>query len=139
TGAFLFQLRTRFPDRYQLHGIDVSAPAIDHARTLGLEVQCAEFVKASFGSHRFDAITFWAVMEHLVDPRAYLHRAAELLRPGGWCFVLVPNLRSLAVRLLGARYRYFMEEHINWFDASTLRKFFDLEPALVVRHLTSTH
>src|SRR5262249_54979488 len=62
-----------------------------------------------------------------------------LLRPGGWCFLLVPNLQSLAVRLLGKRYRYFMPEHLNYFTDDTLRRLLDRERTLSLRHLGSTH
>jgi hypothetical protein len=34
--------------------------------------------------------------------------------------VLVPNLHSLAVRLLGAKYRYVYPQHLNYFSATTL-------------------
>ena len=37
--------------------------------------------------------------------------------------MLVPNLRSLAVRVLGAKYRYVYPQHLNYFTARTLRKF----------------
>lgn len=68
----------------------------------------------------FDAITLWAVVEHIAEPRDFLEKAHALLKPGGVCFVLVPNFRSLAVRLLGARYRYVYEQHLNYFTAQTL-------------------
>ncbi len=69
---------------------------------------------------QFDAVTFWAVAEHLAEPKRFLEKAHVLLKPGGLCFVLVPNLRSLAVRLLGAKYRYVYAQHLNYFSASTL-------------------
>ncbi len=78
-------------------------------------------------------------MEHLIAPKRFLHRAAMLLRPGGCCFVLVPNLRSLAVILLGANYRYLMPDHVNYFSASTLRKLAATEPSLGLVALHSTH
>jgi hypothetical protein len=34
--------------------------------------------------------------------------------------VLVPNLKSIAVRLLGAKYRYIYAQHLNYFSAATL-------------------
>jgi len=49
-----------------------------------------------------------------------LEKAHTLLKPGGLCFILVPNFKSLAVRLLGARYRYVYEQHLNYFTAQTL-------------------
>ena len=84
-------------------------------------------------------ITFWAVMEHLVEPRAFLHISAKLLRPGGHCFILVPNLQSLAMRLLGSKYRYILPEHLNYFEKATLHTFVHKEPAFEMVDSGSTH
>jgi SAM-dependent methyltransferase len=86
---------------------------------------------------KFDAITFWAVMEHLAVPRLFLRQAAAMLKPGGYCFILTPNMQSLAVQLLGAKYRYIFPEHLNYFTPVTLRKFAEQE--FTVAGTASTH
>jgi len=70
----------------------------------------------------FDAIAFWATLEHLAEPKRFLEKAHSILKPGGLCFVLVPNVRSLVVRLLGAKYRYVYAQHLNYFSADTLTR-----------------
>jgi SAM-dependent methyltransferase len=92
-----------------------------------------------FGGGQFDALTMWAVVEHLVEPAKFLAKAAALLRPGGHCFMLVPNLKSLAMRLLGPRYRYVMAEHVNYFSSATLRRLVARIPELEIVALRSTH
>lgn len=121
TGGFLFNLNQRFPGGYQMLGSDVSGPALEYAASRGIPVLRGKFLDASFGP--FDAITFWAVLEHLFSPRSFLERAWSLLKPGGLCFVLVPNMKSLAVWLLGARYRYIYPQHLNYFTRRTLTRF----------------
>ena len=120
TGAFLFQLQNRFPGQYLPSGIEVSQAALDHARQRGLDAIGDSLLTHDFGPRRFQAVTFWAVLEHLPEPAAFLARAHDLLLPGGYVFVLVPNLNSLAVRLLGARYRYILPQHVNYFSEQTL-------------------
>jgi 2-polyprenyl-3-methyl-5-hydroxy-6-metoxy-1,4-benzoquinol methylase len=136
TGAFLHQLKTQFPSRYQILGTDIAGPALDYAEQKGIPALRGNFVEQNF-DQPFDAITFWAVVEHLVHPRPFLEKAASILKPGGHCFVLVPNFRSLATRILGARYRYILPQHVNYFTPQTLHalcsKYFE------VIHLTSTH
>ena len=139
TGAFLHQLNTRFPAQYRVTGADVSGPALEHAASRGIAVLRDGFLDHEFGERRFDAITFWAVLEHLVEPSQFLARAARLLRPGGHLFALVPNLDSLAIRLLGARYRYVMPDHVNYFDAASFRRFIERESSLKILALGSTH
>jgi 2-polyprenyl-3-methyl-5-hydroxy-6-metoxy-1,4-benzoquinol methylase len=139
TGAFLFQLKTRFADAYEVLGVDVAGPALDYAEKMGVPVLRESFLSHHFGRKRFSAITFWAVLEHLAKPAEFLNQAAALLEPGGLCFVLVPNHRSLAVRLLGARYRYIFPQHVNYFTRATLKALAKTTPRLrVVKHF-STH
>lgn len=122
SGAFLYQLNRRFPGAYEILGTDVSGPPLDYAETKGVPVLRGDFLTHNFDDKRFDAATFWAVLEHLLEPKHFLEKAASILKPGGYCFVLVPNMRSLAVRLIGRRYRYIYPQHLNYFTARTLKK-----------------
>jgi len=45
-----------------------------------------------------------------------------VLKPEGLCFVLVPNMKSLAARSLGARYRYVYPSTLNYFTKATLTR-----------------
>ncbi len=122
SGAFLFQLKGRFPADYDILGTDVSGAPLDYAESRGVPVVRGDFPAQDFGGRQFDAVTFWAVLEHLAEPRLFLERAWRALKPEGVCFVLVPNLGSLAMRLLGARYRYVYPQHLNYFSRGTLRR-----------------
>ncbi len=139
TGAFLFQLQTRHPGNYRITGTDVAGAALDYAESRGVAVIRDSFLEHDFGERRFDAVTFWAVMEHLVQPKRFLKQAASILRPAGHCLILVPNLRSLAVRLVGKKYRYIMPDHVNYFSEDSLRRFAAEEPALEFVALGSCH
>lgn len=122
SGAFLYQLNKRYNGDYQICGTDASGPPLEHAAKMGVPVIRDDFLAHTF-DQSFDAVTFWAVMEHLSDPGRFLKKTSSILKPGGICFILVPNMRSLAVRLLGAKYRYIYAEHLNYFTPSTLKKF----------------
>ena len=122
TGGFLWQLMHRFPSDYQVLGTDVAGKALEHARQQGVAVLEGSFLEMDAKAQRFEAVCFWAVLEHLAEPGLFLRKTAALLEPSGFCFVLVPNLRSLAIRLLGSKYRYIMPDHLNYFDSGTLQK-----------------
>ena len=139
TGGFLHELTRRFPKDYRVLGTDVAGAALDYAESRGVPVIRSLFLEHDFGGQQFDAITFWAVLEHLGEPRQFLAKAAALLKPGGHCFLLVPNMKSLAVRLLGRRYRYVMAEHLNYFTAETLKRLAAAERDWTVVALKSTH
>lgn len=132
TGAFLSQIE----GRYDVVGTDVAGPALDYAESKGIPVRRGNFLELDF-HQPFDAVTFWAVVEHLVHPLPFLEKAASVLKPGGFCFVLVPNYRSLATRILGAKYRYILPQHVNYFTARTLRLI--CEDRFRVISISSTH
>lgn len=136
SGGFLYQLNKRFPNDYQILGTDVSRGPLEHAQKMGVPVLRDNFLTHTF-SEQFDVITFWAVMEHLFEPQKFFRKAVSILKPGGLCFMLVPNMKSLAVRWLGAKYRYIFPEHINYFAPRTLKAFAGRE--LEVMELKSTH
>jgi SAM-dependent methyltransferase len=139
TGGFLHEINQRYPRQYELLGTDVASTALDYAVSRGVPVTGDSFLDLAVGENRFDAITFWAVIEHLAYPEKFLSKAAQTLKRGAHCFILVPNQRSLAVRLLGLKYRYLMPEHLNYFTPATLRAFAVREPAFEVVASGSTH
>jgi 2-polyprenyl-3-methyl-5-hydroxy-6-metoxy-1,4-benzoquinol methylase len=137
SGAFLFQLNQRFPGCYQILGTDVSGPPLDYAEGRGVAVVRGNFLGQEFGQQKFDAVTFWAVVEHLLEPKPFLAKAWSVLKPDGLCFVLVPNMKSLAARTLGARYRYLYPQHLNYFTKATLKRL--VESRFSVITSSSTH
>jgi 2-polyprenyl-3-methyl-5-hydroxy-6-metoxy-1,4-benzoquinol methylase len=122
SGAFLYHLNRRFPGSYEILGTDVSGAPLDYAESKGVPVLRDDFLAHDFGGKRFDSVTFWAVLEHLLEPKLFLEKAASILKPGGKCFVLVPNMKSLAVRSIGRRYRYVYPQHLNYFTEHTLKE-----------------
>lgn len=75
-------------------GCEISPGAAQKAREeFGVEVEVGDFLQVDVGEAPA-AITMADVVEHTPDPRRFLTRAAEVLRPGGALFVAVPNHRS---------------------------------------------
>lgn len=71
---------------------------------------------------RFDAVTAWAVFEHLHDPMTCFRKVGALLRPGGRFVFLVTNFDSLSSR------RLFMEDvprHLYFFTRETVAAYLD--------------
>jgi 2-polyprenyl-3-methyl-5-hydroxy-6-metoxy-1,4-benzoquinol methylase len=137
SGAFLYQLSQQFPGAYEILGTDVTGAPLDYAESKGVPVLRGDFLAHDFREKKFEAITFWAVLEHLLEPNRFLEKAASVLKPRGLCFVLVPNMKSLAVRLIGKRYRYIYPQHLNYFTATTLKKL--VENSFEVIEMRFTH
>lgn len=107
------------PGQYQTVGTDISSEPVRHAVSQGVDARCGDFLAmdpARVGTVRGRDVLGGAGAP--AGPGAFLRHAASLLEPDGRCFVLVPNHRSLAVRLLGTKYRYVLLEHVNYFNAA---------------------
>lgn len=137
SGGFLYYLQQNHPRDYQTLGSDVSRPALAHAAEMGVQTLAGDIFQADLPENSFDAVCFWAVLEHVAEPKVFLRRAHELLKPGGVCFILVPNFQSLAQRLLGAKYRYVLPQHVNYFTPDTLAKLLGKDFAVI--HQTTSH
>ncbi len=77
--------------------------------------------EASFGEQRFNAVTLWDVLEHVVEPTNLMRKCGELLKPGGLLLLNVPDLDSLEARLLGRRWPLLLPEHLNYFNRTSLK------------------
>jgi SAM-dependent methyltransferase len=68
----------------------------------------------------YDAITAWAVLEHVHDPMAYFRKASRLVRKNGLFIFNVPNYASVASRYL------FCEDvprHLYFFTRETVQEY----------------
>jgi len=68
-----------------------------------------------------DAITLWHVFEHLYHPQRALDNAATLLRPGGFLFLAIPDLKCVE-RLLFRKYWMGWDppRHVVTYSASAI-------------------
>ncbi len=85
-------------------------------------VHTEEFQNIAVHGPAYDAVTAWAVLEHVHDPMAYFRKAAEVLKRDGLFVFLVPNFVSSASRHL------FCEDvprHIYFYTRETVRQYLE--------------
>jgi SAM-dependent methyltransferase len=119
TGTFLLALRE--VGFTSLHGVEPSDEAARKAREVNdLDVIAGDVNAATrkWGTG-FALVSFVAVLEHLVDPRAALTEISQLLRPGGVMYLLVPDASRFSDHV-DAPYQQFSVEHINYFTLGSL-------------------
>jgi len=79
-------------ERFEVEGTEISASAVRIARDkYHLAIRRGAIEEIDFGECRFDLITMFHVLEHVLSPSATLRRCAELLAPGGLIVIAVPN------------------------------------------------
>jgi SAM-dependent methyltransferase len=80
----------------------------------------------------YDAVTAWAVLEHVHAPMEYFQKAGRVTKPGGLFVFLVPNYGSVASR------RLFWEDvprHLNFFTRATVEKYLEKSGFSLVRQV----
>ncbi|MBZ5593047.1 MAG: class I SAM-dependent methyltransferase [Acidobacteriia bacterium] len=106
----------------QAEGIELSATAVEAARQRSLPVFCSTIEDFQPG-HLYDTVTGFDILEHVLDPYGFLQSVRRLLAPGGVVCLGVPNLGGLISKAMGRRwYFYIPEEHLHYFNASTIRR-----------------
>lgn len=92
------------------------------------ETKGVQFLSSSFErmdpsklGRDYDCIALWSVLEHLFDLHTIVDRIREMLRPRGLLFILVPNVESLATRLMRERSPTFNWKHISHFSPRSLK------------------
>jgi 2-polyprenyl-3-methyl-5-hydroxy-6-metoxy-1,4-benzoquinol methylase len=105
---------------WQVCGVEPSTWAVTEAQKRGLPVIEGTQDTPDLQAKRFDVLTMWDVIEHVVDPMAELRKAHHLLKPGGWVVVHTMDVDSLAARLMGSHWPWLMDMHLHYFSQATL-------------------
>jgi ubiquinone/menaquinone biosynthesis C-methylase UbiE len=102
---------------WQVEGVETS----DSSQPIGdFRVYKQEFQNIPVSEPTYDAITAWAVLEHVHDPMAYFRKASEVLKTGGVFVFLVTNFQSVTSRHL------FCEDiprHLYFFTRETVQRY----------------
>ena len=116
-------------------GTEFGRRALAYARDeLGLDVDDTP-IQAIDGE--YDTVTVLSVLEHVNSPREFLEHVSRLLRVGGAAYFIVPNVDSLACRVLHERAATFDgRNHLVYFSPRTLRELLEREGFEVVRTRT---
>ncbi len=138
-GCFNGAILEYLGDGWQRSGLEPARAAAEIAGTRGVEILGA-LIEDLSGDAVFDAVIMIDVVEHLVEPRAVLARAAAALAPGGVLVIGTADTASWPFRLQGGRHWYgALPEHVSFFDERSLRRFAADHGLETVEHRTLSH
>lgn len=125
---------------FEVTGVDASTENVGtaraHAEMMGLEIayRAATAEQVAAEGRTFDVVLALEIVEHVVDPEAFLRTCAAMVAPGGMMVVATLNrtLKSLALAKVMAEYV------LRWVPAGThdWRQF--LKPEEIARMLDGT-
>jgi 2-polyprenyl-3-methyl-5-hydroxy-6-metoxy-1,4-benzoquinol methylase len=106
-----------------LYGVELSDYAAKESRKRGLDIKTGTLYSAKYPSNYFDVVTLQDVIEHVKDPVEEIKEIKRVLKPGGYVFLVTPDVGGLWAKLLGPLwYHYKPGEHIMYFSQKTLGK-----------------
>jgi 2-polyprenyl-3-methyl-5-hydroxy-6-metoxy-1,4-benzoquinol methylase len=128
-GAGVF-LKIAFKNGWdQCVGIDVN----ERYSNIYKESKGIQYISSSFENlnpdklgENYDCVSMWNVLEHLYDLHGILKVIKHLLRKDGLLFIMVPNVESLATRLMREMSPTFNWKHISHFSKKSLVKLMEI-------------
>lgn len=119
-GSYLVHARSA---GWEVLGVEPDAAAVAAARRAGLDVRKGGIDSLTDEHESLDVITLNHVIEHVHDPRAVLHKAFTLLRPGGLLYIETPCMTSYGHDRFGRHWRGLEPpRHLVLFTWSSLEK-----------------
>lgn len=109
---------------FEIHGIELSRWAVDHASNkLGINtIRQGMLKEAMYPKSHFDVIILSDVIEHLLDPKSTLAEIRKILKPDGVICINTPDIDSLISKILKARWWGVKNAHLYYFTRKTLNK-----------------
>jgi SAM-dependent methyltransferase len=103
SGAFLAAMREK---GWQVHGVELDSIAAERGRQEGLDIFAGTIDAAKYPSATFDYVRSNHSFEHIHNPREVLLEIHRIMKPTGFLFIGVPNVKGLMARFYGTYWWY---------------------------------
>jgi len=133
---------------WDIEGTDIQKAQVELIRKrLGCPIHLG-FIEDLDIRERYDAITFMHVLEHTLDPKRFLLKIKDMLKPGGVAYAMFPNTASLndrvksgmsRLRLKSKAWKHFAADHHLWFFTPTVVEKLCASIDFPVLHLGTVH
>jgi SAM-dependent methyltransferase len=110
---------------YEVAGIEPSEYLADEAqKRYGLKLFNG-IIEDFDSDEKYPVISLLDIIEHLVDPDAFMAAVDRLMADNGILVIVTPDVNSLAARLMGKRWWHYRIAHINFFNLPSLKLLLD--------------
>jgi 2-polyprenyl-3-methyl-5-hydroxy-6-metoxy-1,4-benzoquinol methylase len=109
-------------------GIDLNSSGIDFGKKRNLNLFNCDldyFIKNINGKKKYDVITLFDVLEHIVDPKELICKIKNILEKNGLIYSYVPNFNSASKILFGEKAHFIWpSHHLTYWTPETIVNFF---------------
>lgn len=116
TGDFLMH----FEDSIMRDGVELSSYYANIAKKRGLNIYNDFLENIDFNKKQYDVVTAYAILEHLLEPFAFLDKLNLLVNKDGLLLVSIPTYECLKTQIysiLNYRWQsYSPPEHLNFYS-----------------------
>ena len=110
----------------EIFGVEPGRASIKKARKdIRIRIKTGILKQGIYNTGKFDIITCFHTLDHIVDPNLFLRITFSLLKKRGMAFFIVHNTDGLSVKLFREKSPIFDIEHIYLFNPQTLAKIFE--------------
>lgn len=108
---------------WQAEGLEPDQWAVAEAARRGTPItQGTDQDLSSLPPASFDVVTFFDVIEHVVDPIELVRRVHHVVRPGGWVVLTTPRFDSAVARLMNTHWYAIFPAHLHYFSRLSLTR-----------------
>lgn len=105
-------------------GTEISNESIKYAeQKYNLNIKEGDITNINFNEDKFDIITIFDVLEHVINPDTIIKKIYNIVNSDGYVFISVPNVDCLQSKLKGKNWTQMIPpNHLNFFNTKTLTK-----------------
>ena len=108
---------------WSAQGVEICRPSAEYGiRTRGVSIHIGTLETGGFEDASFAVAHCSHLIEHLTDPVGFLAGIKRLLAPGGWFIITTPTISGFQARLMGARWRSAIPDHLFLYSRATLSR-----------------
>jgi 2-polyprenyl-3-methyl-5-hydroxy-6-metoxy-1,4-benzoquinol methylase len=114
--------------RVRTYGVEIGEKAAAIARKSGHNITISRFEDCDFQNLKFDFIYSFHVIEHVEDPKYFMRKCRQLLKPDGHLMIDTPEIASFDAKVFrkGLWGGYHFPRHWNLYSAESFRNLADM-------------
>lgn len=106
---------------WEVKGVDISQPACEYGKRLGLNVECGDFLDIPVQAGQYNVFCLWDTIEHLKEPHLYIKKIRETIIPGGIICLTTGDIDAIVPRIQRGKWRMIHPPtHLFYFSKKTL-------------------